>query len=694
MLSESCLGDCDLNQNWYFVEEYMLLKSLMEDKQLDFNQPLLSVRRFSSTAAPSEAQVKKKTDNSLPKIPPLPVYKSELKSGPIRNPGSVPFLWEQTPGRPKDEGKSQTRSIERPPIAPKLPPGRISNIKPQALEKVSEGRRNNKLLSAGNVVSSSQSASSPSDKNTVKCESSAEGMDETRSSRSEDGNEAYADALDTLSRTESFFFNCSVSGVSGLDDEEMKPSGTFSSDQWTRDFMMTRFLPAAKAIASGAPQHKNRKQPVTQELPRNIQRVVNMDRRPPPKQYSPNSLQFHAQDKKWEESDDEDDYDGPGNSSATVCGFLPPFCLKTSFCLLNPVPGMRLQAQQAVDLAHRAPARGSYASSYCEIPEKAKNFKVNKSDPERKGSKIFRELLVDESTNCETGLAIPVEKTLYIDSVHKMNSPKSNSSSLDAKRLSDIQGDDFDALIKSEETVAPQPIDASLQDIKVSNVTGEKAISHTKCLKPVYSDFLSSPDRCSHGLQADAKSSSREDQDLGKNSIKLASPKMDGSEKIDLESHLRKKLSNQAKAHGRILKSVSSATTKIADGIKTDFKTQPQVAFSSQEESLGNYSKLPLSLPPPKSPSDSWLKRTLPTFSVKNSSPWSCIGTDNYRIQASKTAPLNPKWETIVKTSNVQHGHLRFSEVILQLLLTSSIFNHFRVVLCLLYSLIIVSGTT
>lgn len=639
----------------------MLLKNLMEDKQLDFNQPLLSVRRFSSTVAPAEAEIKKKTDNSLLKIPPLPVYKSEIKSGPIRNPGTVPFLWEQTPGRPKDEGISQTRCIERPPIAPKLPPGRISNIKPQALEKGSEGRRNSRLPSAGNVVSSSQSASS-SDKTPAKCESSAEGMDGTGSSRSEDGNEAYADALDTLSLSESFFFNCSVSGVSGLDDAEMKPSGTFSSDQWTRDFMMTRFLPAAQAIAWGAPQHKNRKQSVAQEHPRNIQRIVNMDRWPSPTQYSPNSLQVHAQDKKWKESDDEDDYDGPGNSSATVCGFLPPFCLKTSFCLLNPVPGMRLQAQQAVDLAHRAPARGSYGSSYCEIPEKAKNFEVNKSDPERKGSKIFRELLSDERTNCETGLASPVEKTLYIDSVHKVNTPKSNSSSSDVKRLCDVQGDDFDAPIKSEETLAPQPIDASLQDIKVLNVMGEKAISHTKGLEPVYSNFLSSPDRCSHGLQVDAKSSSREDQDLGKNSIKLASPKMDGSEKIDLESHLRKKLSNQAKAHGRILNSISSTGTKIANGTKTDFKIQPQMAFSSQEESLGNHSQLPLSLPPPKSPSDSWLKRTLPTVSVKNSSPWSCIGTDNYRVQASKTAPLDPKWETIVKTSNVQHGHLRYSE--------------------------------
>ncbi|XP_044481100.1 uncharacterized protein LOC123207692 [Mangifera indica] len=104
----------------------MLLKNLMEDKQLDFNQPFLSVRRFSSTVTTSEAEVKRKTVNTVPKIPALPAYKSELKSGPIRNPRTIPFVWEQMPERPKNDSKSQTQAPEQPPIVPKLPPGRKS----------------------------------------------------------------------------------------------------------------------------------------------------------------------------------------------------------------------------------------------------------------------------------------------------------------------------------------------------------------------------------------------------------------------------------------------------------------------------------------------------------------------------------------------------------------------------------------
>ncbi|CAK8536309.1 unnamed protein product [Lathyrus sativus] len=69
----------------------------MEKKQLNLNQPLLSVRRFTSTIA-SESD---NTDNSSAKVPYLP-YKSEFSSVPVRNAGAVPFQWEKTPGKPKD----------------------------------------------------------------------------------------------------------------------------------------------------------------------------------------------------------------------------------------------------------------------------------------------------------------------------------------------------------------------------------------------------------------------------------------------------------------------------------------------------------------------------------------------------------------------------------------------------------------
>lgn len=65
--------------------------------------------------------------------------------------------------------------------------------------------------------------------------------------------------------------------------------------------------------------------------------------------------------------------------------------------------------------------------------------------------------------------------------------------------------------------------------------------------------------------------------------------------------------------------------------------------------------------PLPKAPSDSWLKRTLPTIPSKNNSfTWlQSLGTDNNHF----TKVQSPKWETMVKTSNTQQGFVCFSKV-------------------------------
>ncbi|KAI9176414.1 hypothetical protein LWI28_002493 [Acer negundo] len=657
-----------------------------EEVVVEEKWPITKVKREEAvliSSGTSEAEVKRKTNNSLRKIPRLPFYKSELKSGPIRNPGTVPFTWEQTPGRPKDGSKSKSQAIERPPVAPKLPPGRILNVKQQALDKGSDSTKS-MWTRTGNVPANSQSVSNSHNKVT-KCESSIEEMEETASSSTEDSDEAYVDALETLSRTESLFLNCSVSGVSGLDGADLKPSGTFATDPQTRDFMMGRFLPAAKAMASETPPYSTRKPPIAREQPR--PRIISVDKRLPIRQHSPNNVHFPAQDKRLEESDDEDDFDRHENLSSSVCGLLPRFCLKNSFCLLNPVPGMRVQAQEPVVSVRggRAQAWNSYSSSCSDNQnEKVRDAAYErrsrtqtadiqqtklelKSEPNQKtyrnkgqnlegsplysrfqGSvkspseiqssqsvfnepkrhKEFRELLTCQSTKWESGAASPIEKTLYIDSVHKVESPNSNSCSSDTKRLSDDRGDDFDSPVKIREIKGTLTIDSSLQGIKHLNLVDEKGILRHKSLESVDSNFLSSPARSARGMEIDVKSNSTEDQDLCKTFIKLTSPKVSGDEKIDLESQLCMK------------------------------------SISSPESSHDNYSQLLLPLPLPKSPSDSWLKRTLPTVSKKNSPSWSSLGPCDYTtVQASsKTSSVNPKWETIVKTSN---GHLRFSEELL-----------------------------
>lgn len=329
----------------------------MEDKQLNFNQPLLSVRRFSSTAASTEVGSRRKNDSSFSSIPPLPTYKSELKSGPVRNAGAVPFVWEQTPGRPKDEGKPLTPGPELPPAAPKLPPGRILNTKQRPPDKVSKDP-----IAAGaqmpSILSNPQSVSSCLDENVSKLHNFKEGVVDRGSSGSEDGDVAYLDALDTLSRSESFFLNCSSSGLSGLDGLHVRTSETFSTDPQTLDFMMGRFLPAAKAMASETPPYASRRLPVAQVQPAQLKKEVSRDRPPPPYKYGPNA--HCAQDKGRGESEDEDDYDETELLSGKVCGLFPRFGLANSFCLTNPVLGMGVQTRVPASSLRAARAGFSY----------------------------------------------------------------------------------------------------------------------------------------------------------------------------------------------------------------------------------------------------------------------------------------------------------------------------------------------
>ncbi|XP_057506219.1 uncharacterized protein LOC130789467 [Actinidia eriantha] len=637
----------------------MSLKNLMEDKQLDFNQPLLSVRRYSSTAG-SEKDVKQKTGYPLPGIPVLPSYKSELKSGPVRNPGTVPFTWEQCPGRPKDERKSRAQPPEQPHIIPKLPPGRIMEVKQPAPDKVSEDSSGREV---GKVPSSLRSISSI-EESITKFESSRDAIQDKDSSDSGDGDEAYQDALDTLSGTESFFLNCSISGLSGLDGPEVKPSGTFSMDPQTRDFMMGRFLPAAKAMASETPQYASRKQPVVKEQPRQLRQIINGDKRPPlhrPRAYNlPNFLENN----KEEESDDEDDdFDEPGNLSTKACGLLPKFCLKGSLCLLNPVPGMSVRTRVPMSRANRTQARSASAgscqetenermrvaslekisiggprkcntvargkynqaphqssyqklegsslyrrlqgnelpqSSFCEekgsldVPKEAEIDQINGFSSQKGCPNSFEELLADQSTKSELGFASPVvEKTLYVDSVHKMVSPKLNSFSSDWKDLPNSIRKDLEIAAKVTGLEETPSVDSLLQVIDKSNITSEEVILQPKISNPADTSLLSFP--------------GKSDQEMG---------------------------------------------MEIRKGFGQDQDQRKLTEVENVENFQDANSQCPLPPPLPKSPTESWLCRTLPSMSTKNASSCSYLGLRmNTRHQSSKTSSVDPKWETIVKTT-------------------------------------------
>lgn len=595
----------------------------MDDKQLNFSRPLLSVRRV-----PSILSSETGTDLSKPKIPPLPSYKSELKSGPIRNAGTVPFVWERSPGRPKDENIPQKLGVEQPPIAPKLPPGRILRNTKEDSDKNPEHPSLSKRH--GEVLNGSLSVSVLNE-----LESSVDTMD-AESSVSGDGDEAYMDALDTLSRAGSSFINCSVSGVSEVDVLNVNTSETFSTDPQTRDFMMGRFLPAARAMVSETPKYSPKKQSLAREQPRQVTKVTSVENRSPLR-YGFNDISHYAL-KKDEESDD--DYDGHGQFPAKICGVLPRFLLKSSLCLLNPVPGTGVRSMRTrvpMSPGSRTHASSSSTGSSCEteneihldplscpfnpkklegsslyrrlqgrglpstqnelpqsafsetkefrtIPMQAKDAEATGYHPIKKDVGTFEHLSSDLRSQGQPEMGSPViEKTLHVDIVHKVESPN----------------------LYSYEFVT----------------TGEGA----------WNDLLKWKNMETHSENGSNKVTyyqTDEDEEANlKTSIKVVDLSVqsvaDQSNKVSVSEQNRElpdDLSNSAKA----------ATQNVRNPFET---SDPSKAKDIEKSSGGE--EFPVPPPLPKSPSDSWLWRTLPSKSSRTPVLQSNLGTP--RNQASKT---------------------------------------------------------
>lgn len=359
----------------------------MEKKQLNFNAPLLSVRKSGPILGPSE-KVNKKSDPIRQHS--LPIKNCEWELGEVTKPAAVPFLWEQIPGRPKgEEGNGQTENPERSSSAPRLPPGRLTDVRRNSGDRPTDHNsfkfqwRNSGERAIDQNMYKLQGHNSderPHDQNTHKpqsqvyplndhaalLESLRESIYTNGESDSESIDEAYSDALDALSQAESLSLNCSVSGLSGSEVPNVKPSGTFLVDQQTRDFMMSRFLPAAKAVVVEIPQYVPRKQsrsaeqtklPLVADLTKQVKKVTADERKPLlVDQYRSNIIlsntRYIEDDAKNEADDDEHD-DNHGNNSGIrrgkllgkAWGFFPRLCVKKSLCLLNPVPALKPKIQ-------------------------------------------------------------------------------------------------------------------------------------------------------------------------------------------------------------------------------------------------------------------------------------------------------------------------------------------------------------
>ncbi|KAK6932699.1 Protein of unknown function DUF688 [Dillenia turbinata] len=599
----------------------------------------MSARRYPSPLADRRNQqvVEKSVPNRQQSLP-------SYKLGQVTEPVAVPFLWEQIPGMPKSKNRQESRVSYDPSVTPRLPP------------KLKENRSK-----SGPIVLISNADQKRESFNKATVQNTGPDME-----NDDDDDDAYSDALDAFSELESLSLSCSVSGLSGSDGLDAKPCGTFFIDPQTRDLMMNRFLPAAKAMILETPLYVSKKQAATPERPRRSVDESAKGRRVQLNQYGSNTIPQYDQDAGGEESEDED-YDDNDSVNLRVkgCGLIPRFCVKNS-ALLNTVPGVKVRTPVPVSSAkgngripktHRS---GPLSQTvYTEMDGVLKSPKLLRDDSRLIGKhhsskftdsqtsdvlsphkqalhgrlpykevpkSLFREGvgflgMPKETVNCNLNssggneeiyrnkvtsgsASLAVEKTLYIDSVHSTAVPHSDSNFSDSKWLTGIAGND----LKSP------PAASSLQIVQV-DVWKEEGI-----LKPPSLDVLNKK-----GLENSTKGF-KLDQGLDDKRKSFRGSEVPTREK----------------------------------------KSEPVPKSDNKGNFSENSLQSPLAPPLPKSPSESWLWRSLPSISSKKSFS-SLAAKFMSKKQADKTSSTETTWETIVKSSKVHYDHVRFSEVTLNL---------------------------
>ncbi|CAL0301319.1 unnamed protein product [Lupinus luteus] len=667
----------------------------MTERKLNINAPLMSVRRNSATS-PSLTEAKKKI---LDKRHTLPYYKSDKNLDQVTEHCAVPFNWEQIPGRCKGNSRSEPqppKAVSITPI-PRLPPGKSVNSSKQPLEK--ESKVGNKFRSSNNSNSFAVGA--------VKIDRDHERKDERKvdkiSSNVEkkdyeiDDGDVYSDALEALSHTRSFSMDCSISGVSGLDNLDAKKFGTFSTDQQTRDFMMSRFLPAAQAMTLQPPQYSTKKQSVLveQQQPRDVNKLVREEKKPLHNKHSFDMIPYTRQRQEEQESEEDKadgDVDGFDNSSNIIsakgCGFLPHLHIRNSLSLLNPVPVMKMKNQVPLSSACEEikPKKISHLRSFSPVPAVKKAW-----DAIHRSKSSSRAASPDMLEGRKNWTREPNRFTNSGELLSGRLSPFRRSRAAAAgvspcrskpqspfrgARLSDESKD-----VHNNQSYKLKFHSTELGNIKKVLSQGAKRSAYSGSLtieKTLYIDTASTIKQPASNLSS-ADNKRRVDNavvDLDRRRGKESSSTLESFQDINYIHALEEKDTLDSEVLSSIdANSIFSSMLHLKakedtyEGLKIDQDiNQEHVAGTFNEDSNINNQQIvlaenPLTLPLPKSPSESWLWRALPLVSLKNSFLHSNQGNQSQtKRHDSNTTSRHVNWETMVKTSNLHRDHVRHSQ--------------------------------
>ncbi|QCD84478.1 hypothetical protein DEO72_LG2g4832 [Vigna unguiculata] len=656
----------------------MLVWNMMDERKLNIDAPLMSVRRSFGTP-PSLTETNRRM---LEKPQTLPHCESDTTLDQVTDPVAVPFNWEHIPGRPKDYDGSETQPPIQASIAPTptLPPGKSTNHTKQPLEKDTNVANNFRCPTTSN--SFSEKIDRDRERKDVKTEKVEENDD-----YDDDDGDVFSDALETLSPTEPLSMNCSLSGVSGLDNLDSNMCGASSTDKQAHDFMMSRFLHAAKAMTIQPPQYvSSRKQSVLQEQPREFIKLVPEQKKSFVNRYITDIVPYNGQCQEDEEEESGDETNDYANISAKGCGLLPRLCVRNSLCMLNPVTGTKMGNQLSLYSAYEVgkPDKSSHIRSHRPAPVIKKawdaiNMRKSSSRAASPEKQDLRKKWTSESSRYtysgemkQLGRLSPFRRSRTAGAGAGMSPFPSKSQPL-------FPGDSKQAHNNlSGKLKFPSRGSASIQEMLSHGAKRSSSSGSFTIEKTLYIDTASTvKSSCSSSRSLgsatvagkernslldsfrDIKHLHALDENLGSqdlNSVDVNSSTLPSMVYLMAKED---KADQEINQESTSLQLVPSSFDKDAE-----INNQQIVVIDDQRKVGTEYVLHPLAPPLPKSPSESWLCRALPLVSSKNSFPHKNQGTQSKsKRQGFSRASSYTKWETIVKSSNVNHDQISCSKV-------------------------------
>ncbi|XP_010499440.1 PREDICTED: uncharacterized protein LOC104776958 [Camelina sativa] len=566
----------------------------MAERKLNYNVPLLSTRRMQNTSAVSVRRNKSNnfTDYDSTKTSEChPVLIPGLDQ--VTEPASVPFTWEQAPGRLKgNDFRPQVCDLtqeEEQVFKPCRPPG-----------KAIDGNMTRLQSLKGKQVEESE----------------------------DDEDDVFSDARDTLSPKDSFSFNNSISGVSGYGVVETKKPLKSSEDNQSREFMLNRFLPAAKAMTVEQPHYASNRKPSSfmPEPTIQIRELVPGEKQQTPNRYDESVVPsyYHHQDIDGEASENNDEDDDGGSEYAYLskrgCGMFPQLCFKDSLTMLNTVPGFKSKHNSPVTSPSHDQVKSSKVAQLKSRFQSVKKLALDSFSKHKLSGKV------QSPVHSSTGKKFNSESNLL--------SPASRSSS---------------------------------------------PYRHTRCMSPFRSTGNSSPfhpvgfpetRKETENLRANRLSKHTRNISL---SQELLHRKSNGSISSLLEKTVYVDTENDPMTEDQYNSNAMTSPEEADMGNKPeanhDLEAFENISIRSGEmvkgdelEKINSGSDWSLLAPPsPKKPSESWLCHNLPSVAASQ------IHSRRYSFNIQKQDLTEnyrnvTKWETIVKTSYMHRDHSRYSE--------------------------------